>query len=131
MIVDTHRTAPTRYVEANGIGFAHRRFGKAGTVPLVFNMHFTGTMDHWDPAVADGFARDRDVILFNDAGISSTAGEVPNSIEEIAANAAAFIKALGPTKVDVLGFSLGGLVGIARQQRHPFPVSGHRPMRMG
>ncbi|HYZ31296.1 MAG TPA: alpha/beta hydrolase [Crenalkalicoccus sp.] len=81
--------------------------------------------------MADGFARHRDVILFNDAGISSTSGEVPNSIEGMAANAAAFIKALGPTKVDVLGFSLGGLVGIARQQRHPFPVSGHRPMRMG
>jgi hypothetical protein len=28
-------------------------------VPLVFNMHFTGTMDHWDPAVTDGFAKDR------------------------------------------------------------------------
>src|SRR5882757_926963 len=32
------------------------------------------------------------------------------SVEEMAANAAAFIKALGLEKVDVLGFSLGGLV---------------------
>jgi pimeloyl-ACP methyl ester carboxylesterase len=106
----THNTAPTQFVEANGIRFAYRRFGKTGGVPLVFNMHFTGTMDHWDPSVTDGLAKDREVILFNNAGISSTSGDVPTSIEAMAANAATFIKALGLTEVDVLGFSLGGLV---------------------
>jgi pimeloyl-ACP methyl ester carboxylesterase len=114
MTVHTHRTAPTRYVEANGIRFAYRRFGrnadKTGGVPLVFNMHLTGTMDHWDPTVTDGFAQDREVILFDNAGISSTSGEVPTSVEEMANNAAAFIKALGLAEVDVLGFSLGGLI---------------------
>src|ERR1700676_5344302 len=73
----THQTAPTQFVEANGIRFAYRRFGKTGGVPLVFNIHFTGTMDHWDPAVTDGFAKDREAILFNNAGISSSSGEVP------------------------------------------------------
>lgn len=106
----THQDAPTQYVEANGIRFAFRRFGKTGGVPLVFNIHFTGTMDHWDPAVTDGLAQSREVILFNNAGISSSSGEVPESIGEMAANAAAFIRALGLTKVDVLGFSMGGLV---------------------
>ena len=105
-----HQTAPTQYVEANGIRFAYRRFGKPAGVPLVFNIHFTGTMDHWDPAVTDGLAADREVILFNNAGISSTSGEVPESIEEMASNAASFIKALGLTTVDVLGFSMGGLI---------------------
>jgi pimeloyl-ACP methyl ester carboxylesterase len=109
-MIHTHQTAPTQFVEANGIRFAYRRFGKSGGVPLVFNQHFTGTMDHWDPAVTDGFAKDREVILFDNAGISSSSGEVPTSIEEMAADAAAFVKALGLTEVDVLGFSLGGLV---------------------
>ena len=109
-LIHTHQTAPTQFVEANGIRFAYRRFGKSGGVPLVFNMHFTGTMDHWDPLVTDGLAATREVILFNNAGISSTSGEVPNSVEEMAANAVAFIKALGLVKVDVLGFSLGALV---------------------
>jgi pimeloyl-ACP methyl ester carboxylesterase len=108
--IHTHQTAPTQFVEAKGIRFAYRRFGKSGGVPLVFNMHFTGTMDHWDPAVTDGLAHDREVILFDNAGISSSSGEVPNSIEEMAANGAAFIRAVGLTQVDVLGFSLGGLV---------------------
>jgi pimeloyl-ACP methyl ester carboxylesterase len=106
----THQTAPTHYIDANGIRFAYRRFGKQHGVPVVLNMHFTGTMDHWDPLVTDGLAQDREVILFNNAGISSTSGEVPTSVEEMAANAAHFIKALGLAQVDVLGFSLGGLV---------------------
>ena len=106
----THQSAPTQYVEANGVPFAYRRFGRTGGVPLVFNIHFTGTMDHWDPAVTDGIAQGREVVLFNNAGISSTSGEVPESIEEMAANAAAFIRALGLTQVDVLGFSMGGLI---------------------
>jgi pimeloyl-ACP methyl ester carboxylesterase len=105
-----HQTAPTQFVEANGIRFAYRRFGKATGVPLVFNQHFTGTMDHWDPAVTDGFAGDREVILFNNAGVSSSSGKVPATIEKMGANAVAFIKALGLTKVDVLGFSIGGFV---------------------
>src|SRR5712671_2752584 len=105
MAQHTHHTAPTQFVDAAGIRFAYRRFGKLGGVPLVFNMHFTGTMDHWDPEVTDGLARDREVILFDNAGIANSSGEVPNSIEEMATNAAAFIRAIALTQVDVLGFS--------------------------
>ena len=52
-------------------------------------------MDHWDPALTDAFAQDREVILFNNAGISSSGGEVPASIEETARDAAAFTDTLG------------------------------------
>jgi pimeloyl-ACP methyl ester carboxylesterase len=110
MTTHTHQTAPTQFVEANGIRFGYRRFGKAGGVPIVFNQHFLGTMDYWDPAVTDGLARDREVILFNNAGVSSSSGEVPTTCEEMGANAVAFIKALGLTQVDVLGISIGGFV---------------------
>jgi pimeloyl-ACP methyl ester carboxylesterase len=110
MTAHTHQTAPTQFVEANSIRFAYRRFGKAHGLPLVFNQHFTGTMDHWDPAVTDGVAKEREVILFNNAGVSSSSGEVPTTFEEMGANAVGFVKALGLTKVDVLGFSIGGFV---------------------
>jgi pimeloyl-ACP methyl ester carboxylesterase len=60
--------------------------------------------------VTDGLARDREVILFNNAGVSSSSGEVPTTFEQMAANAIAFIKALGLKQVDVLGFSIGGMV---------------------
>ncbi len=130
----SHHTASTQFIEANGIRFAYRRFGKApdfdpylfldgidpqyqaelegstAGVPLVFNQHYTGTMDYWDPAVTDGLARDREVILFNNAGVSSSSGEVPTTFEQMGANAVAFSRALGLNKVDVLGFSIGGMV---------------------
>jgi pimeloyl-ACP methyl ester carboxylesterase len=110
MTQHNHQIAPTQFVETNGIRFAYRRFGKPGGAPLVFNQHFRGTMDYWDPAVTDGLARNREVILFNNAGVSSSSGKVPTSFQEMGANAIAFIKALGPTQVDVLGFSIGGMV---------------------
>src|SRR6202167_5858593 len=110
MTQHNHQTAPTQFVEANGIRFAYRRFGKTGGAPLVFNQHFRGTMDYWDPAVTDGLAKNREVILFNNAGVSSSSGKVPATMQEMGANAIAFIGALGLTKVDVLGFSIGGMV---------------------
>jgi pimeloyl-ACP methyl ester carboxylesterase len=106
----THDTAPTRYVEANGVRFAYRRFGKAGGVPIVFNQHYLGTMDYWDPAVTDGLARTREVILFNNAGVSSSSGDTPASFQEMGAHAVAFIRALGLSQVDVLGISIGGFI---------------------
>src|ERR1700730_8923341 len=110
MMIYAHKTAPTQFVEANGIRFAYRRFGKAGGVPIVFNQHYTITMDYWHPAVADGLARDREVILFNNAGVSSSSGEVPTTFEQMGAEAVAFSRALGLNKADVLGFSIGGMV---------------------
>jgi pimeloyl-ACP methyl ester carboxylesterase len=106
----THQTAPTQFVDVGGIRFAYRRFGNPGGVPLVFNMHYMGTMDHWDPAVTDGVAKEREVILFDNAGISSSSGDVPGTFAEMGANAIAFIKVLGLKQVDVLGFSIGGLI---------------------
>jgi pimeloyl-ACP methyl ester carboxylesterase len=104
------QTEPTQFVDAAGIRFAYCRFGRPGGMSLVFNMHFTGALDHLDPLLTDGLAATREVILFNKVGISSMSGEVPASVEEMSADATAFIKALGLQKVDVLGFPLGGFV---------------------
>src|SRR5260221_11460607 len=109
-MIHTHQTAPTQFVEANGIRFAYRRFGKTGGLPIVFNQHYIGTMDYWDPTVTDGLARDREVIMFNNAGVSSSSGEVPTTLEQMGANGIAFIKALGLKQVDIFGFSMGGMV---------------------
>ncbi|MBW4028080.1 MAG: alpha/beta hydrolase [Acidobacteria bacterium] len=102
--------APTQSVVANGITFTYRRWGKQEGLPLVFNQHFTGNLDNWDPAVLDGLAREREVILFNNAGVASSSGEVPSTFEGMARNAEAFIDALGLRKIDLLGFSIGGMV---------------------
>ena len=106
----TALTAPTLFVETNGIRFAYRRWGKRGRIPLVFNQHFTGNLDNWDPAVLDGLAKDREVVIFNNAGVASSTGEVPSTFAGMAKNAEAFIDVLGLRQIDLLGFSIGGMV---------------------
>ena len=106
----TALTAPTLFVETNGIRFAYRRWGKRCRIPLVFNQHFTGNLDNWDPAVLDGLAKDREVVIFNNAGVASSTGEVPSTFAGMAKNAEAFIDVLGLRQIDLLGFSIGGMV---------------------
>jgi pimeloyl-ACP methyl ester carboxylesterase len=106
----TALTAPTLFVETNGIRFAYRRWGKRGRIPLVFNQHFTGNLDNWDPAVLDGLAKDREVVIFNNAGVASSTGEVPSTFAGMAKNAEAFIDVFGLRQIDLLGFSIGGMV---------------------
>ncbi len=108
--VFTHQTAPTRYVDTGGIRFAYRRFGKSGGLPMVFFQHFAGTMDNWDPKIVDGFAAERDVILFDNAGVAGSSGDVPTTIDEMAKDAISFLSALGVTRMDLLGFSMGSLI---------------------
>jgi len=115
----THLTAPTLFVEANAVRYAYRRFGSQSGVPLVFLQHFRGGLDNWDPVVTDGLAQGRTVILFNNAGVASSSGETPQTIDEMSDDVAAFIKVLGLRQVDVLGFSIGGFVAQSVVLRHP------------
>jgi hypothetical protein len=69
MAKDTHVTTPTRFVEAGGIRDAYRRFGAETGTPLVFN----------------------------NAGVASSAGETPNTIDAMGDHVAAFVNALGVT----------------------------------
>src|SRR5258708_32171305 len=109
MAAYTHNTVPTEFIEAGGIRFAYRRFGAKSGVPLVFFQHFMGNLDDHDPALSDGFASDREVILFNNTGVASTSGVVPDTIEQMATDATAFIDALGLRTVDLGGHSMAGL----------------------
>src|SRR6266513_522461 len=108
----TSRTAPTRTINVGGTPFAYREHGPPGGVPLVFLHHFTAVLDDWDPRVIDGIAARRHVIAFDNRGVGASGGSVPHTIDEMAADAVAFIRALGLDQVDLLGFSLGG--GVAQ-----------------
>ncbi|MFJ1259842.1 alpha/beta fold hydrolase [Cupriavidus sp. CuC1] len=118
MNIENHFTAKTQYVESNGIRYAYRRFGSDKGTPLLLLQHFRGGMDNWDPLVTDGLAQGRPLILFNNTGVASTSGETPDTIDAMADHVAVFVKALELTKVDVLGFSLGGYVGQGFALRH-------------
>src|SRR5258708_35203416 len=82
----TATTVPTQFVEANGIRFAYRRWGKRRGLPLVFNQHFTGNLENWVPAVLDGLAKERVVILLYNAGVARSTGDDPPPCEVLAMN---------------------------------------------
>lgn len=117
----THLTAPTRFADINGDKFAYRRWGNAETSqpPILLLQHFRGGMDHWDPLMTDGLAGSREVILFNGRGVASSEGQPRTRIEDMADDAAAFVRALGLAQIDVLGFSLGGFQALDLTWRHP------------
>ena len=103
-------TAPTRFLETGSERYAYRRFGSGSQLPLVCLQHFTGTLDNWDPAVTDPLAAEREVILFENAGVGRSSGTVPKTVAGMATHALAFMDGLGLKTCDVLGFSLGGMV---------------------
>jgi pimeloyl-ACP methyl ester carboxylesterase len=129
MNTDAALTAPTRFVEADGIRFAYRRWGKPDGVPLVFMQYFSGNLDDWDPHVTDGFAADHDVILFDNAGVGCSGGETPGTVSEMTRHAVAFCDALGLKRLNVVGFSLGGM--IAQQLALDFPERVNRIVLLG
>jgi len=115
----SNTTAPTQFLQVNGHSYAYRRFGSGARLPLLFLQHFTGTLDNWDPAVTDPLALQREVILFDNAGVGLSTGDVPTTIAEMARHAAAFLDRLGVSVCDVVGYSLGGMVALQMVQDRP------------
>jgi len=114
-----HNEAVTRTVDVDGTAFSYREVGPTTGVPLVLLHHFTAVLDDWDPAVVDGLGAERRVILFDQRGVGASGGSTPDSVEAMAADAVAFVRALGLERIDLLGFSLGGMVAQVIAQGHP------------
>jgi pimeloyl-ACP methyl ester carboxylesterase len=112
-------TAPTQLLKVNDHSYAYRRFGGGPGLPLLFLQHFTGTLDNWDPAVTDPLAAGREVILFDNAGLGRSSGEVPPTVASMARHPIGFLEALGIERCDVLGYSLGGMVALQMVQDRP------------
>ena len=103
---------PNKLVRAaNGVDYAYRDTGpEASGVPLVLFQHFRGNLDNWDPALIDALATDRRVITFDNTGVGGSTGTTPDSVEQMARDAIAFIAAMELGRVDLLGFSIGSFV---------------------
>lgn len=116
---DRQETAQTNYILVDGTKFAYRSFGNQSGQPLVMLIHFVATMDDWDPALVNPLAEHYHIIQFDNKGVGGTDGTVPTTIEEMADDAAGFIKALNLGKVNLLGFSIGGFIAQLLTVRHP------------
>lgn len=112
-------TAENLSVDGPSARFTYRRIGPRGGVPLVLLNRFRGTIDWWDPEFLDYLSADHDVILFDNVGIGYTSGQPRDSIDGFADGAIEFIDALGLHEVDLLGWSLGGVVAQAVTRRRP------------
>jgi pimeloyl-ACP methyl ester carboxylesterase len=115
----SNTTAPTQLLQVNDHSYAYRRFGNGSGLPLLFLQHFTGTLDNWDPAVTDPLASGREVIVFDNAGVGRSTGEVPETIARMAEHPMAFLDGLGIKTCDVVGYSLGGMVALQMVQERP------------
>lgn len=102
--------AETKFIDAQDMRFAYRELGPKGGVPLVLFHRFRGNMDDWDPALIDALAQERHVVIFDNAGVGLSTGDVPPSIKGMADRGAQFIESMGFEQVDLLGFSMGGYV---------------------
>lgn len=105
------QTAETKFVQANGTRYAYRTVGDdRASPPLVLLQDLITTMDGWDPMVVDGLARGRKLVLFDNAGVGFSSGSTPSTVGQMAMDAVDFVAALGLEQVDLLGYSLGGMV---------------------
>ena len=109
-VVTSYKDAPTHTVSVSGVDFAYRELGPKTGVPVIFLTHLAAVLDNWDPRVVDGIAAQHRVITFDNRGVGASSGSTPNTIEAMAAAAVAFIRALGLENVDLLGFSMGGMI---------------------
>jgi pimeloyl-ACP methyl ester carboxylesterase len=109
---NTTLTALTQSIAAaNGEIYAYRRFGtNSDDVPMVFLQHFRGNLDNWDPDLIDAIAAQREVILVDNTGVGGSSGRVPTTVAQMARDITAFLDALGVSRYDLFGFSLGGFV---------------------
>ena len=101
---------PTKFVEVDGAAVAYRSIGTAEGTPIVYLNHLAANLDNCDPQLMDALAADFKVISFDYPGIGLSAGKCATSVEEMARETIAFIRASGYTKVHLLGLSLGGFV---------------------
>lgn len=111
----THQTAPTQYISSptTSTTYAYRSLGVPASTsqpPVLFLIHFRGTMDYWDPLLINTVAKSRPILLLDNAGVGQSNGTVPDSIKAMAAHVNAFLDALNIKQVDLFGFSMGGMI---------------------
>ncbi|KAL6878071.1 Alpha/Beta hydrolase protein [Trichoderma longibrachiatum] len=112
MALASYDTAKTQFIKVDGLTFAYRQLGVSHGIPLVMFPGFKQTMDHWDPALVNPLAAQRPVLLIDNAGVGRSEGQVPDTFAGWAAHYSAVIRHLlgQGSKVDVLGYSMGGCV---------------------
>ena len=118
-VITSYAKAPARTITAGGVTYAYRELGPKTGVPVIFLTHLAAVLDNWDPRVVDGIAAKHRVITFDNRGVGASTGSTPDTIQAMAKDAISFIRALGLYEVDLLAFSMGGMIAQVIVQEEP------------
>ncbi len=114
-------SAPVRTARTS-LGTVAYRIAGSGP-PLVMITGYSGTMEAWDRRFVDTLAQHYRVVIFDNAGVGQTqALPAPLSIDAMANQTSALIAALGLTRPDILGWSMGSMIAQALAVLHPGQV---------
>ena len=103
---------PSHNVTVGDINIAYKQIGKPDAKPIIFITGVSATMDMWNPLLLERLASaNYRVIIFENRGVGeSTVGTKEFSIPQFANDTLGLLDALGISKADVLGWSMGGMI---------------------
>src|SRR5260221_3860352 len=108
-------------VKANGVDLFYELSGPAEAPPVVFSNSIGSTLEMWDAQVAALAGRYRCLRYDTRGHGRSDTADVATTVDDLAADLAGLLDALGIAKAHVVGLSLGGMTAqafaIARPER--------------
>ncbi|MBS2550761.1 alpha/beta hydrolase [Catenulispora sp. NL8] len=114
---------PVRLIPVGGIKMGYRQFGSGPELIMV--MGDTGTMSDWTVNLLSQLGQHYHVTIFDNRGVGYTTDDtsVPDTIALMADDTAGLIKALGLRHPALLGWSMGGEIGLTVAALHPGAIS--------
>ena len=109
---------PSKKVHVGDIDIAYKTFGKGDPILLING--YSQAMDNWDRTLLERLALNHTVIVFDNRGIgNTTSGEKRSSIVQFANDTASLLDVLEIKQIDVLGYSMGGIIAQELALNHP------------
>jgi pimeloyl-ACP methyl ester carboxylesterase len=103
---------PSHNVTVGDINIAYKQIGRSDAKPIVLITGASATMDMWNPLLLEELtSANYKVIIFENRGVGgSTVGTKKFSISQFSNDTLGLLDALGISKADVLGWSMGGFI---------------------
>jgi pimeloyl-ACP methyl ester carboxylesterase len=110
---------PVHTLAVNGIEIGYRRFGRGPDLIMVTGD--TAPMSLWLPYLLRPLAKNFTVTIFDNRGVGYTSDDLsrPITVPLMARDTAGLIEALGLVKPTLVGWSMGGEIGLTLAEQEP------------
>jgi hypothetical protein len=110
---------PVRTLAVNGIEIGYRQFGRGPDLLMVTGD--TAPMSLWLPYLLQPLARRFTVTIFDNRGVGYTTDDLsrPITVPLMARDTSGLIEALGLVKPTLVGWSMGGEIGLTLAEQEP------------